>query len=114
MSFLTIFIDEANYRDRDFSSMEWLLNEIERYEIRFIYFKGLSTPLFICLLVVVLVRTYCSFYIHIFLSFFFCFLYVDIHKSNFIGLVGRAFANSPGDQGPIPRHVISKTLKNGS
>ena len=28
-----------------------------------------------------------------------------------IGLVGRVFANDPGDLGSIPSHVISKTLK---
>ena len=28
-----------------------------------------------------------------------------------IGLVGRVFANSPGDLGSIPGHVIPKTLK---
>ena len=28
-----------------------------------------------------------------------------------IGLVGRVFANDPGDQGSIPGHVIPKTLK---
>ena len=28
-----------------------------------------------------------------------------------IGLVGRVFANGPGDLGSIPRHVIPKTLK---
>ena len=33
------------------------------------------------------------------------------HLCNFIGLVGRVFANSPGDQGSIPGRVIPKTLK---
>ena len=28
-----------------------------------------------------------------------------------IGLVGRVFANGPGDLGTIPGHIISKTLK---
>ena len=28
-----------------------------------------------------------------------------------IGLVGRLFANGPGDQGSIPGRVIPKTLK---
>ena len=28
-----------------------------------------------------------------------------------IGLVGRVFANGPGDLGSIPDHVIPKTLK---
>ena len=28
-----------------------------------------------------------------------------------IGLVGRIFANDPGDRGSIPGHVIPKTLK---
>ena len=28
-----------------------------------------------------------------------------------IGLVGRVFANGPGDRGSIPRRVIPKTLK---
>ena len=28
-----------------------------------------------------------------------------------IGLVGRVFANGPGDLGSIPGHVITKTLK---
>ena len=28
-----------------------------------------------------------------------------------IGLVGRVFANGPGDLGSIPGHVIPKTLK---
>ena len=30
---------------------------------------------------------------------------------NFIGLVGRVFANGPGDLGSIPGRVIPKTLK---
>ena len=34
-----------------------------------------------------------------------------IYTSQFIGLVGRVFANSLGDQGSIPGRVISKTLK---
>ena len=29
----------------------------------------------------------------------------------FIGLVGRVFANGPGDLGSIPGHVIPKALK---
>ena len=29
----------------------------------------------------------------------------------FIGLVGRVFANGPGDQGSIPGRVIPKTFK---
>ena len=31
-----------------------------------------------------------------------------------IGLVGRVFANVPGDRGSIPGRVIPKTLKNGT
>ena len=33
------------------------------------------------------------------------------HINLFIGLVGRVFANGPGDLGSIPGHVIPKTLK---
>ena len=36
----------------------------------------------------------------------------EFHKYNYIiGLVGRVFANDPGDQGSIPGRVIPKTLK---
>ena len=33
------------------------------------------------------------------------------HNYDFIGLVGRVFANGPGDLGSIPGRIISKTLK---
>ena len=33
------------------------------------------------------------------------------NNNNNIGLVGRVFANGPGDLGPIPGHVIPKFLK---
>ena len=33
------------------------------------------------------------------------------HKYRLIGLVGRVFANGPGDLGSIPDRVIPKTLK---
>ena len=36
--------------------------------------------------------------------------YVD-NKNRLIGLVGRVFANAPGDRGSIPCRVITKTLK---
>ena len=35
----------------------------------------------------------------------------NIVYSVYIGLVGRVFANGPGDQGSIPGRVIPKTLK---
>ena len=34
-----------------------------------------------------------------------------IYKLYLIGLVGRVFANDPGDLDSIPGHVIPKTLK---
>ena len=34
-----------------------------------------------------------------------------ITNNRLIGLVGRVFANGPGDLGSIPGHVIPKTLK---
>ena len=34
-----------------------------------------------------------------------------LHSNRFIGLVGRVFANGPGDRGSIPRRVIPKILK---
>ena len=40
-------------------------------------------------------------------------MYVFI-KNWLIGLVGRVFANGPGDLGSIPGHVIPKTQKNGT
>ena len=37
-------------------------------------------------------------------------MYIYIYKSNrFIGLLGRVFANGPGDQGSVPGRVIPKT-----
>ena len=33
------------------------------------------------------------------------------HPDRLIGLVGRVFANGPGDRGSIPGRVIPKTLK---
>ena len=33
------------------------------------------------------------------------------YKTQLIGLVGRVFANGPGDLASIPGHVIPKTLK---
>ena len=44
------------------------------------------------------------------LFLFFAF-FVDYHKDRLIGLVGRMFANGPGDLGLIPGRVIPKTLK---
>ena len=42
----------------------------------------------------------------------YCSLYIYIHMYNRLcDLVGRAFANVPGDLGSIPGHVILKTLK---
>ena len=38
-------------------------------------------------------------------------LFVFFSLSRLIGLVGRVFANGPGDLGSIPGHVIPKTLK---
>ena len=35
------------------------------------------------------------------------------YQSQLIGLVGRVFANGPGDLGSVPGHVIPKTLKMG-
>ena len=35
----------------------------------------------------------------------------NIYQFYFIGLVGRVFANGPGDLGSIPCQVIPKTLK---
>ena len=32
-------------------------------------------------------------------------------RNRFIGLVGRVFANGPGDPGSVPGRVITKTLK---
>ena len=37
-----------------------------------------------------------------------------VHLWMIIGLVGRVFANGPGDLGSIPDRVIPKTLKNGT
>ena len=34
-----------------------------------------------------------------------------LHNDQFIGLVGRVFANGPGDLGSIPGRVIPNTLK---
>ena len=31
-----------------------------------------------------------------------------------LALVGRVFANGPGDMGSIPVHVVPKTFKNGT
>ena len=36
---------------------------------------------------------------------------VCIHVYRFIGLVGRVFANGPGDLGSVPGRVLPKTLK---
>ena len=38
-------------------------------------------------------------------------LFNYILRHRLIGLVGRVFANGPGDQGSIPGRVIPKTLK---
>ena len=38
---------------------------------------------------------------------------IDIYTQP-IGLVGRVFTNSPGDQGSVPVQVIPKTQKNGT
>ena len=36
---------------------------------------------------------------------------MNIHtKAKYVGLVGRVFANGPGDLGSIPGHVIPKSL----
>ena len=36
---------------------------------------------------------------------------MHLKRTRFIGLVGRVFANGPGDQGSISGRVIPKTLK---
>ena len=36
---------------------------------------------------------------------------IILYLNRLIGLVGRVFANGPGDLGSIPGHVITKTLK---
>ena len=36
---------------------------------------------------------------------------ISVHKNWLIGLVGRVFANSPGELGSIPGRVILKTFK---
>ena len=38
-------------------------------------------------------------------------IYIYIYTDRLIGLVGRVFANGPGDLGSIPGRVIPKTLK---
>ena len=47
--------------------------------------------------------------------FFFIFrciqLLFDRFTDRLIGLVGRVFPNGPGDRGPVPGRVITKTLK---
>ena len=44
--------------------------------------------------------------------FTYIYIYIDTHKNNWlIGLVGRVFANGPGDLDSIPGRVIPKTLK---
>ena len=41
-----------------------------------------------------------------------CYIKLRLISSNYvIGLVGRVFANGPGDLCSIPGHVIPKTLK---
>ena len=39
------------------------------------------------------------------------YIYIYIYTNRFIGLVGRVFANGPGDLGSIPGCIIPKTLK---
>ena len=39
------------------------------------------------------------------------YIYIYIYTNRLIGLVGRVFANGPGDWGSIPCRVIPKTLK---
>ena len=38
-------------------------------------------------------------------------IFMQINSYRLPGLVGRVFANGPGDMGSIPGHVIPKTLK---
>ena len=47
----------------------------------------------------------------VFLSLFFCFFLLFLFINWLIDLVGRVFANGPGDLGLIPGRVIPKTLK---
>ena len=42
---------------------------------------------------------------------FYVFVWVHFNLNRFINLVGRVFANGPGDLGPIPGRVIPKTFK---
>ena len=45
------------------------------------------------------------------LLFFFCQVTLSLVNRVSLGLVGRVFANDPGDLGSIPGRVIPKTLK---
>ena len=49
-------------------------------------------------------------YIYIYIDIY-IYIYIYIYINRLIGLVGKVFANGPGDLGSIPGCVIPKTLK---
>ena len=64
----------------------------------------LSLSLFLCLCLFMSLSIYISICVCVY-------IYLCTYKFMYIGLVGRVFANGPGDLGSIPCRVILKTLK---
>ena len=68
------------------------------------------TYIYICVYTHIYIYIYMYTYIYVCVcGYIYIYIYIYIHW--LIGIVGRLFANRPGDMGSIPGHVIPKTLK---
>ena len=102
-----------------FRKLERILNKLYRKICLYYLMKDIYIYIYIIIIiVVVVVVVYIHFVIYLIVTCKYITLWSrkevaisDIWSYRFIGLMGRVFANGPGDMGSIPGRVIPKTLK---